>query len=1245
MTAFRSTIRPLLAFILVLFLAGCGASNSLHAGFLNDSRPLDYGPEQPSPASSAVQDWLEGHYESLQLPEDPASPLALFAQAELAMQRGQYSTAAATFVSLFSTHSGHPLAAVALLRLKYAIGLVNDEMLLQPLLSYSIAALNPEARLDYALIATQLAIVQADREMRAPGSLAAWGTPSKWRWMGPLSPHQFADFDTDFEPLHKAQLDSTERVDSRTLQRREENSRLRFSPSWPSDGLYLAETFITADGQDFAISVSTASSIKVWVDDSLVLRKHIVENHGPRQLARLIKLSSGPHRIRVAYAASVGDEGFGLSLVPIQGDAPFAISETEPSDALGKVEPGHYLRLRGGLPDELAAFASHPFYLWLAALYANDRGDFARAHLALSLALSLQDKFIPLLIAEAEMLRTNNALDPSAATNLAIERFRRVLSIDPEAAYAKLFLAFLEFHQEQSVAALRKLDDVCAQTPNEYRAHYYRYQVLDRLEWTPLAKEALNRAQALRPMACDLASDALYRAMDEEYMPEPQTLRSESLHCPAIRESLIDHYWLPRGDIDEAIRELEGLSAQFPDRARFVARQAELYAERGDPERALELFERAQSIEPERSSPWIRARVDILLSLGRSDEAESLLSSAIEAEPTNLELIGLLRQFGGLRVLEELRKPGLQLVQEYLQKPRVEEHSAYYLLDYGAFRYYPDGKSLSVTHQIARVLSKDGKNRLGEVWLPPNAIVTQLRTIKADGVTTIEPELIPNKSTISMPNLEVGDFIEVEYLTADPPRKPGTSSFIMPRWYFQIFDSPLMYSEIVIEIPESMQPTIDTIGSVPAPSIETREGFRRYTYLMTDMIDPRREPSSPDLVEIAPSVQFAYDIRAEDRRKGIYNVVLWSCSPSPELEDAALLGGAGAGDPEEIARRLFSFVKTEIAESSDSYFGSSAAWTWNTRKGSRLGLLKALLDISKVKADVVIVKPWFAPTHQSLVDNFSDYTHVVLRVEDGRGGWLWLDPTTTYAKFDYLPSYLQGQPGLVIGMEQEELVVDSFDPELERQHIEYQIEIDANGDATGTGIESNDGLQGTNLRNFLAALRNDPDRLRQRIADQLVRFFGDVAVTEHEIQGLDDETAISIRYDFQAQSFATVQGAMLQLSTQLLNDNLAARFASLPSRSQQLVLAELLRQQVALGLSLPSGSEWIEIPESQRIESDFGSFEREVTDNGNVLRIQDRLELKMQRIEPEHYAAFSAFCSAVDKAQALSLRAQLELVE
>jgi tetratricopeptide (TPR) repeat protein len=149
------------------------------------------------------------------------------------------------------------------------------------------------------------------------------------------------------------------------------------------------------------------------------------------------------------------------------------------------------------------------------------------------------------------------------------------------------------------------------------------------LEAPRLDLEDPRNADALRTLVDCLAEagrakEALGR-VEPALAKHPDVAAFHSIHAAALRAT---------GAPPEAVRAAYARALELdPEHsAAALVGLARLAAEAGDPAAALDLYARAAVLEPEDATPP-RAAAELLLSLGRREEAEQQLEQALEREP------------------------------------------------------------------------------------------------------------------------------------------------------------------------------------------------------------------------------------------------------------------------------------------------------------------------------------------------------------------------------------------------------------------------------------------------------------------------------------------------------------------------------------------------------------------------------------------------------------------------------------
>ena len=175
------------------------------------------------------------------------------------------------------------------------------------------------------------------------------------------------------------------------------------------------------------------------------------------------------------------------------------------------------------------------------------------------------------------------------------------------------------------------------------------------------------------------------------------------------------------------------------------------------------------------------------------------------------------------------------------------------VLDYSAIWVHEDGSSEMLEHEIQKLQSQEAINAESETE-PPSGLVLRLRVIKPDG-RVLEPEPVAGKPTLTLPHLEVGDFIELEHVTPQAGDGAQGREYHGPLWFFREADKGYWQSEFVVITPADRDLQIETHGNVPPPQVKPLGTFveRRWR---VDLSPPAElEPGSPPITEFLPSVR------------------------------------------------------------------------------------------------------------------------------------------------------------------------------------------------------------------------------------------------------------------------------------------------------------------------------------------------------------------------------------------------------
>src|SRR4029079_15372017 len=139
----------------------------------------------------------------------------------------------------------------------------------------------------------------------------------------------------------------------------------------------------------------------------------------------------------------------------------------------------------------------------------------------------------------------------------------------------------------------------------------------------------------------------------------------------------------------------------------------------------------------------------------------------------------------------------------------------------------------------------------------------RLRVIKPDG-SILEPEPVAGKPTLTMPHLEVGDYFEMEHITASASEGAKGKRYRGPHWFFREADKGYWRSEFVTVAPKDRPVEIEQGGKVPTPKMRDVGTFVERRWRVDESPPAPDEPDAPNPREFLPSVRVGWGVSLEE---------------------------------------------------------------------------------------------------------------------------------------------------------------------------------------------------------------------------------------------------------------------------------------------------------------------------------------------------------------------------------------------
>ena len=1112
---------------------------------------------------------------------------------------------------------------------------------------------------------------RADSAQRRPvpeEERAAWlatGAVQHWRVAGPFASLRRIDLEkaTALDGAAEAAAPTegpAGRVGDRELDVPDGDLGLELESN-DGDLYYAASELSVSRGGDYLAWLEGSSAIELRLDGAVVLARSPYPRELPRAQQVAVRLGAGPHQLLARFTRA---EGTRFRLVIARADGgPSDVSSAAPAVLRGKRNPSpcplggtcaaapawsDARGLRGAAEKTLDRDPDDPIATFLLARAAlGDDRTVARG--ALERLLALTGGSAPALVLHAQALLRDAEVPDRVARARALGELTAAADKAPQTLRARLSAASLQRDAERFDDAALLLDRAEATAaalwgepgkPAELppRLILSRARLLDSRGNATAARNKVEAALAADAGRCD-ARQMLYDLARREGGLEEQVRFAEALlPCPDGRTQLAS-LLAERSRRPEAIALLQQHAAARPAIPQRLEQIADLLSNERRFAEAADLLQKAAVIAPRSAEPHRRLS-GVLDLAGDAAGAKAERRAALLHTPADLNLRRQVAHDENLALLTWADRDAVPVAKS-TPIPSKPEAAAVRLLDLGAVEIFPGGGAVERVHTLTRVLDKKGISRFGEAHLPADSQLLRLRTIKPDGAV-LEPEAIPGKESVSLPGLEPGDAIEIDYLRALPPRGPEVPGQSLGSFFFRDDETELHETSYEVRAPEAIPLEVEA-RQLKVEPIAKKDGQLRFRYAARDVKPLQPEPHAPPENETMPWVQVGWGGNQADLMRAFADWALLRARPGAATD--ALAAAAGGSTPRQKAENVWAAVAQAVrGRSSGTDLNTPAAHVLALGRGNRLALLKAALASAGVASHVALVRPFGADPSAYRFPRADLFNYGVLRVDLPEGP-LWVDPSYRLAPFGRLPVFARGQAAWILPEPGEEPALVQTPSEEQNQDgrtLALDLAVDAEGLAAGEGRDEHLGFEAASLKDSLEKM--DKDHRKQGVEAMLSRGLRGVALeglqTERESEAGGSGTLV---YRLKAQ-LGRKEGRDLALPASALPARLTRRWAQKAERTLPLLFDAAENQTLLLSVRLPQGYHLEQPPRPVEVRSRFGlyrwSAQEEAGPAGAPAKVvlREELRLPLQRIAPADYPAFVQFVRAVDAAQEAELR-------
>ncbi|MDB4943768.1 MAG: Cell division protein FtsK [Labilithrix sp.] len=991
------------------------------------------------------------------------------------------------------------------------------------------------------------------------------------------------------------------------------------------DGVYYVETFFETPGErDLLVAVQ--GSLATWVDDESIGERDLREWGVWQRFGGAVRVGKGRHRL---VSRVLGDAG-SIRLLNLDGTSAKIPTDTDARKPYGLSRPS---RLPNPNPiDDLVArigaeknASATPLYTMLAAHAAHVDGLNDVATVMLAPLVTPKDAAPVAILMAADYARTDVAFPEQTRRSNEKELYARAAAADGRLWYARGWLVLDDAEQRGLAEAVEPLRKLAADYPGVPEVTEQLSRVYGKLGWRA------ERMRVVKDLAQRFPDDkdalGLYLGALEEdgSLAEADVVAGRLEKLDADSEVELDRA-IARRDWKAAIAELRRLEKRRPDKKEIAARVADVLARSGDPSAAAEQLQKALVKHPEDASTRLRI-ADHAFATGDTTALRRALAEALQAGSKGLEIREALELIEGASLLEPYRAEGRKVIREFEaweKKGKRMEGTAARVLDYAATWVHPDGSSEMLEHEILRMQSQEAVSKEAE-QPPPGGLVLNLRVIKPDG-SILEPEPVAGKQTLTMPHLEVGDYVEIEHITANASESPKGKHYRGPHWFFREADKGYWRSEFIVLTPKDKDLQIETVGNVPKPDVTDRGLFVQRHWRVDESPPATEEPDSPNPREFLPSVRIGWGISLADTLVRYVDAATEETPMDPRLRRIArdIVGKIPANKRDDRARAVYAWVGEALQESNETD-GRRAI---TGRAGSRQAAFMYLVRLLGIPTELALVKSRIAMPEAGKMSEVEVYDNVVARLEMENGP-RWMVVRDKFAPFGYVPAELRGQPAirLVAGTPRDVTpTLGAADGVL----MEGRALMKEDGSASVDLALSYSGRMGIGLR---AVFDRVPESKRAEFVE--TRLLGanlpGARLRDMKIENAQDLAApLVLRVKAEIPQIARVVGSRMVLKA-LFPVNIA-QVASLATRQTPLLLASSSHVEVKFEVVAPESFKLpATIPGGQLRDGDRSVTVQDAVEGRSVL-LRRLVDIPAGRVQPgADYARFVAFTQQADQ--------------
>ncbi len=570
------------------------------------------------------------------------------------------------------------------------------------------------------------------------------------------------------------------------------------------------------------------------------------------------------------------------------------------------------------------------------------------------------------------------------------------------------------------------------------------------------------------------------------------------------------------------------------------------------------------------------------------------------------------------------------------------------LYDRCTVKFYPDGRSVWTEEKAVKILDKRGIKEFGEIVIPFSTQHQKLRVLYAYTVTPDGKVVKPGKKafnivyppfvseapiysdlkyqTISMPAVAPGSVVKYAYRLET--FKPYMKNNFWTTNYFQDF-FPVKEATFIAYIPKGHYYKYKAYHMDQKPLIKEEGNYIVLKWSLKDIPPLYKERNMPPYGELAKKVSIT-SIRSWDEvAKWYSDLAKEALEPDELVRETTLKVTAGKKTLEEKVRAIYNFVSKNIRYVGmefgiNGYKPHKAGEVLRNRYGDckdHATLLVAMLKVIGVKGYPVLIPTLSKANADPEMPMPTAFNHEIAAIK-WKGKLLFLDTTSDYVPFGYLPPSDQGRRSLVVDVDSRKGHLEEtpvYPPSSNREGFTGTFKLSPFGGLTGNFKFTYTGIYSVIERARLSEMI--PPQVKRHVYELASRISPGFDVEGYRISDYKNLNLPDVWLEISGRdtSYGTVTSHTLLAKFPSPDFSRIVSLVAAKERHYPFVVGYKMEKVVESRVELPPGYTLLFKPEDLTFKNRVGSLKISWSGEGRELSLKVKMVLNKRIIPPQEY--------------------------